>query len=140
MSRPNLLPEVSPETLARFQAQRMNLVDEVVERSLKQSDLIVQHGARAREVITVGLDYTTRALGVAMQVHNSEMLRQQLSWANDRLPHNRVEPQHILVLLRILVEVVRESFSPADSVAVDRYVSYLTELQDSAVESSRAPG
>jgi len=133
MSELDELPEVPPETLAHFEAERLGIVNLVVERSLKRRDEVAQHGEMAGQRLTMGLDFTTRALGIAMQLRNAELRRQQVVWGNDRLPHDSVEPQHILVRFHILGDVVRETLPLADAAIVNQYVDYLIGLQDAYV-------
>ncbi len=139
MSNMNELPEVSLETLAHFEAQRTQIVHQAVERSMNRQAEVVQHGEQARQLITVGLDFTTQAVSIAMQMRNAELLKQQLIWGNDRLPHDRVEPTHILARLRILADVVRGTLTPTDAAAVNQYIGYLIALQEEIITSTLRP-
>ncbi len=136
MSDPNDFPEVSAGTLARFEANRTLIVSEVVERSMRRQEEVVQHGEKARQAVTTGLDFTTKALGIAMQLHNGEMLKQQLVWGADRLPHDGVALQHILTRFRILEDVIRDTLAPADAEAVNHYADYMIELQEEFMKSA----
>ena len=139
MTDPKDLPVLSPETLAEFEANRAQIVNEVVERSMQRPDEVAQHGSRARQLLTAGLGYTTEALGVAMRLHDCELLFIQVRWANERLPHDGVAPQHMLARFQILADVVRATLAPADAAAVNQYVDALIAFEQAFVQASAHP-
>ncbi len=136
MADQNDLPVISPETLAAYEANRARIVNEVVERSMQRPDEVAQHGSQARQLLTVGLGYTTEALGVAMRLHDCELLLIQVRWANERLPHDGVAPQHMLTRFQMLADVVRATLAPADASAVNQYVDALIAFEQAFVQSS----
>ena len=114
----------------------MEIVRQVVERSLQQEEMVHPPSEKERQLMTGGLDFTTLALAAAMQVNNIEILKQQLAWSNDRLPHDGVRPEQVLTRLRRLMDVIRDTLAPADSAAVNQYVGFLVGLQEEFLTST----
>lgn len=115
---------VSPSTVANFLAHRQQIVRETAARSLVRTT-VSQQGADAYHSLAVGLDFTTQALAVAMQLTNTSILDQQLQWANERLPYAGAGAEQLLTRFQLLADVVRETLDVQDAQAVNRYVEYL---------------
>jgi hypothetical protein len=126
---------VSPEALAAFQAQRIIIVQTVVARALERQNEVVQHGEQAAQLLTVGLDFTTQALEVAMRLHNTKMLDDQLQWANERLPHDGVQPEHLLTRFEILAQVVDATLPVQHAAAINGFVRWMVVRQRELIRS-----
>ena len=122
MANNSELPLVTPVTLAAFEAQRGELVKKTVARAMARPQEVAQHGVEAEQLLTVGLDFTTQALAVAMRLRDGEMLDQQLRWGNDRLPHDGVSAVQVLHRLEDLAEVVSATLAEGDAAVVNAYV------------------
>ncbi|MBK8048203.1 MAG: hypothetical protein IPK16_14425 [Anaerolineales bacterium] len=115
---------VSPSTVANFLAHRQQIVRETAARSLVRTTISHQN-ADAYRLLAVGLDFTTQALAVAMQLTNTSILDQQLQWANERLLYDGAGAEQLIARFQLLADVVRETLDVHDAQAVNRYVEYL---------------
>jgi hypothetical protein len=125
----SVLNPITPQALAAFKKHRLNIIQAVVTQSMKNMDEVAQHGDQAEEILTTGLDYTTQALQVSMQLGNVDMLEYQLQWSADRLPQDGVQPQHLVSRFDILAMVVASELTPVDAQEVNLYVKWLIERQ-----------
>lgn len=66
---------------------------------MKNKNDIVQHGDEAEKLLKIGMEYITKMLESAMSLGEISLLKDQLSWACDRLPHDGVEMEICLVVL-----------------------------------------
>ena len=124
-----VLPSVPQQTLDLFEAQRLAIVQAVVARCMAQPEQVTHHGGDAERLLTLGLDFTTQALGVAMRLQNGELLEQQLRWGNDRLPHDGVSAGQLLTRFELLASVISELLPPADAQLVNPYVQIMIDAQ-----------
>jgi len=126
---------VSPETLAVFGAQRTAIIRAVIARAMEGDDGANQYGSQTEQFLTVGLDFTTQALEVTMQLHNLEMLDIQLRWANERLPHDGVQPDHLLKRYEILAQVVETALPAPHAQAVNQFVQWMIARQRELIQA-----
>jgi hypothetical protein len=80
-------------------------------------------------LLTVGLDFTTQALEVAMSLHDLEILEYQLEWGNGRLPHDHVLPAHLLNRFEILAHVIETTLQEPYAQAVNQFVWWMVARQ-----------
>ena len=126
---------VSPATVAIFTAERSRIIQMTVARSMKRTE-VAQHGQDAERLLTIGLDFTTQAIMIAMQMANPALLDQQLQWGNTRLPHDGVSPEQLLQRFQILAEVIAETLTPLEAQAVNCYVDRLIQREAALVQGA----
>ena len=126
---------VSPATVAAFTAERSRIIQMTVARSLKRTE-VAQHGEDAEHLLTIGLDFTTQAIMIAMQLVNPALLDQQLQWGNTRLPHDGVSAGQLLQRFQILAEVIAETLAPLEAQAVNCYVDRLIQREAALVQGA----
>ena len=126
---------VSPATVAVFAAERSRIIEMTVARSLERTE-VAQHGQDAERLLTIGLDFTTQAIMIAMQLVNPALLDQQLQWGNTRLPHDGVSAEQLLQRFQILAEVITETLASLDAQAVNSYVNRLIQREAALVQGA----
>jgi hypothetical protein len=127
MSYQNNLPAISQKALADFRKAAPEIIKETVAQAMLCTDDIAQHGEQAESLITSGLVFTTRMLDSAMSVGATALLKDELSWAKDRLPHDGVSMQQVSRRLIIYRNIILEKMSPNDGIEVVRYVDWMLE-------------
>ncbi len=125
------LEPVGGEALEAFRAARADMMRGVVARSMERTDEVAHHGPRAELVLTGGLEYTFKMLEAAMAVGEVGILEDQLQWAAVRLPHDGVQPGHILSRFRILRDVVEATLPPDHAREIVPYLKWLIDRQRS---------
>jgi ferric-dicitrate binding protein FerR (iron transport regulator) len=120
---------VSDEALASFRAASAEIIKETVSRSMARQDEVTQHGAQAQQLLTAGLEFTTRMLDAAMATGEIPMLEDELSWARDRLPHDGVAPEHVLSRLTIYRDVVSTLLPAHLAGEVTGYIDWMIARQ-----------
>ncbi len=131
---PEDLLAISPEALESFRENSQLIIKETVVRSLKREKEVSQHGDQAEKLIASELDFTTRMLDTAMSMGEIPLLDDELSWANDRLPHDGVEMEHILSRFKIYRDVVKETLAPEYADEVIGFIDWLIVHQKEIVE------
>jgi hypothetical protein len=131
------LKRVSPGALAEFKKFQPNIIKLIVERSIEHKEDVAQHGDRAAEILTSGLEFTTKALETSMQLHNVDLLEYQLQWAWDRLPHDNVQAKHLVSRFKIMAGVIEETLTPQNAAEVNQFVTWLIERQNELIEEKR---
>lgn len=124
MSTANL-PPVNQSAMSAFKINRPMIIQEVVSRSMQRTEDTTQHGDQAEELITSGLEFTTRMLENTMPTGQTALLEDQLTWALDRLPHDRVAPEHLLSRFEIYTQVVAELMETEDAQQINRYLEWM---------------
>ena len=76
-----------------------------------------------------GLEYTTQMLETVLLLGDPSPMDFQLRWARDRLPHDGVQPEHLLALFRIYREVVTELLAPGPAAEIIRYLDWMIARQ-----------
>lgn len=128
----NKLAPISPEALESFQENRNIIIKETVSRSLKRDHEVDHHGEKAPELLTTGLEFTTKMLEAAMSMGEVALLEDELKWAQDRLPHDGVQMEHVLNRFKIYREVINETlpsgYANEINTFIDWMISYLQDL------------
>lgn len=125
---------VSPEALAALAAARETIIRTVLERTHE----VAHHGDEAERILSAGLEFTTRMLETAMQLHQPGLLDQQIDWAYERLPHDSTVPEHILSRFQIYAEVVGALLPAPHAEAVNQFVNRMIVRQQALMQKSRA--
>lgn len=128
----NKLAPIYPEALESFQENRNIIIKETVSRSLKRDHEVDHHGEKAPELLTTGLEFTTKMLEAAMSMGEVALLEDELKWAQDRLPHDGVQMEHVLNRFKIYREVINETlpsgYANEINTFIDWMISYLQDL------------
>ena len=123
------IPEVSKKALDSFRKFSPDIIKKVVDLSMLRKDEISQHGDKAYQILTAGIDMTTKMLDNAMSVHEPELLAEQLKWAKVRLPVDNVKPEHIYSRFKIYIDVINQIL-PADYASeVNNFVNWMLVRQ-----------
>lgn len=128
------LPPVSAATLAAFRSASPAIIAQVVARSLAQENKVTHHGENAEQLITAGIQFTSRMLEAALAVGEVALLEDQLTWAMDRLPHDDVAPEHVLNRFRIYREVVQERLPAEQAAEIIPYVDWMITRQQELMQ------
>lgn len=90
------------------------------------------HGEKATELLTTGLEFTTKMLEVALSMGEVALLEDELKWAQDRLPHDGVQMEHVLNRFKIYRQVINETlpsgYANEINTFIDWMISYLQDL------------
>lgn len=127
MGDSNAPPAVSAESLLAFQNMSARIVEKAVDRSLKFTKEVEQHGEEAKAVITEGLEMTSKILESAMAVGETSLLLDQLNWAKDRLPHEGVTMEHVLHRFQIYAEVIDELLPEKNSNEIIPFIKWMNK-------------
>lgn len=128
------IPPVSQGALRAFEAARQSIVDQVVLRSLQRPEETAQHGDEAKELITSGIEFTTRMLENTMPTGQTALLEDQLAWALDRLPHDGVAPEHLLSRFGIYDQVIAEHLESKDAQQINRYLVWMIDRLEAMIQ------
>lgn len=123
-----LLP-VDPASLAAFESAEAEIVDLTVKGALEQANLPAEIEAEMTRKFTEGLRMTSEMLRSIMMVGGTDLLRDQLDWADRRLPHEGITPEMMKRNLLIYREAVERILEPSHSAAIVPYVDYLVREQ-----------
>ena len=134
MLNKRVIPGISKEALTEFQESSSLIIRETVIRSLKREDEIVQHGDRAEELLTKGLEFTAQMLEAAMSLGELPLLEDELLWAKDRLPHDGVKMEHVLVRLKIYRELIKESLQEEHTKEITPYLDWMIKRQEELIQ------
>jgi hypothetical protein len=134
MSSKKYLPAISPEALASFKEKSPLIIKETVKRSLKRDKEVAHHGDQAEKLITSGLEFTTRMLEAAMGMGEISLLEDELSWAQDRLPHDGVEMEHVLSRFKIYRDVVKDTLPPEYAAEVNGFIEWMIVHQKEIID------
>lgn len=121
----NELPPISPEALASFQVNKEFLIKKTVQRSLQREHEVAHLGESAQDLLTAGMQFTTQMLEAAMSMGEVALLEDELEWAQDRLPHDGVEMEHVLNRLKILCDVTRETLPPEQANEINEFIKWM---------------
>ncbi|AUB59743.1 MAG: hypothetical protein KO318_03290 [Methanobacterium sp.] len=134
-SAKNELPPISPEALSSFQENSASLIKETVSRSLKRDHEVVHHGEKAPELLTTGLEFTTKMLEAAMSMGEVALLEDELKWAKERLPHDGVKMEHVLHRFKIYRDVVQEILPSEYATEITAFMDWMINYQQAMIES-----
>lgn len=130
----NDLTPISTEALISFKEHIPEIIKETVNRSLKREEEVAHHGEKGREVLTSGIGFLTRNLEAAMSMGEVAFLEDQLIWAQDRLPHDGVESEHLLSRFKIYREVILKTLTPAHAAEITGYIDWMISFQQGLIE------
>jgi len=130
----NGLPPISPEALESFQENRNIIIKETVSRSLKRDHEVEHHGEKAPELLTTGLEFTTKMLEAAMSMGEVVLLADELKWAQDRLPHDGVQMDHVLNRFKIYREVINETLPSGYANEITTFIDWMISYQQALME------
>ncbi len=118
---------ISEDALNAFRENQETIIDDTVERALAKREDVEHHGPDAERVIRAGLEYTSRMLDAVLTTGEAALMEQQLRWAQSRLPHDGVQPEHILSRLRIYRAVVQEVLPEKHAGEITRVLDWMIE-------------
>lgn len=133
-SAKNELPPISPEALESFQENRDTLIKETVSRSLKRDYEVEHHGEKAPQLLTTGLEFTTKMMGAAMSMGEVVLLEDELKWAQDRLPHDGVQMEHVLNRFKIYRDVVNETLPSEYANEITTFIDWMINYQQALMK------
>lgn len=126
MSIQDELPAISKEALASFRAASPEIIRETVALALLSKEDVAQHGAQAEKLITSGLEFTTRMLDSAMTFGSTDLILDELLWAKDRLPHDKVSMQQVANRMKIYRHTILNKLPPGLASEVISYIDWMT--------------
>lgn len=133
-SAKNKLPPISPEALESFQENRDTLIKETVSRSLKRDHEVEHHGEKAPQLLTTGLEFTTKMMEAAMSMGEVVLLEDELKWAQDRLPHDGVQMEHVLNRFKIYRDVVNETLPSEYANEITTFIDWMINYQQALMK------
>ena len=119
------MKKVRPETLQLFNQHKQDIIRKVVNISLQRQEEVTHHGIKAKQVITSGINFTTKMLESAIMTEDVSLLHDQIIWAMDRLPHDGVRPEFILNRFNIYADVVNEILPEDNSFEINQYIYWM---------------
>ncbi len=122
----NELPAISQEAITAFRLASPEIIRETVALSLLCKDDIAQHGDQAEKLITSGLEFTTRMLDSAMCFASTALILDELLWAKDRLPHDKVSMQQVANRMKIYRNTILNKLPPGQASEVINYIDWMT--------------
>ncbi|MEW6011375.1 MAG: hypothetical protein AB1604_08785 [Euryarchaeota archaeon] len=129
-------PPVSPEALKSFKENSPRIIKKTVDISMERSKEVEHHGKKARELLSNGMEFTTRMLESAMSLGEVSILEYQLNWACDRLPHDGVALKHILKRLEIYREQIIEALPEEYASEITLYLDWMITWQKEYIKKS----
>lgn len=121
----NTFNAISKDALNAFISASPYIIKETVNRSMERKSEVLQYGEDAEQILTTGLEFTTRMLETAMALGEISILEDELSWARDRLPHDNVELEHILQRFKIYREVLNEQIEPEHCQEINPFLDWM---------------
>ncbi|MFA6448112.1 MAG: hypothetical protein WCX65_01470 [bacterium] len=125
MADGNTLAPITAGALEAFRAASAVIIRETVRRSMEFSAEVEHHGAQAEQLITIGLQFTTRMLEAVMVSGQVSLLEDQMEWALERLPHDGVQAAHMANRLEIYAKVVGETLSQDQAAEIVPYFKWM---------------
>jgi methanogenic corrinoid protein MtbC1 len=136
----NDLPAISKEALAAFRAASPEIIKETVALALLSTADIAQHGDQAERLITSGLEFTTRMLDSAMSTGSTALILDELLWAKDRLPHDKVSMQQVSNRMKLYRNTILKKLPPNQASEVISYIDWMTARMDRLNKINCPPG
>lgn len=131
---------VSTQTLKEFENKKVEIINEVVNQSMRYDDEISHHGDNAHRLITSGVKFTTKMLEAAMATGEISLLEDQLTWAMDRLPYDGVKPEHILHRFIIYKEVIKDRVPKCHADEINQFITWMIKRQEEFINQETADG
>jgi hypothetical protein len=126
----NELTAISKESLAAFRAASPEIIRETVALALLCKNDVAQHGDQAEKLITSGLEFTTRMLDSAMTFGSTALISDELLWAKDRLPHDKVSMQQVSNRMKIYRNAILSKLPHTQANEVIAYIDWMTARMD----------
>ncbi len=128
------LPPISPGALVSFQDNSDTIIKETVSRSLKRDHEVEHHGENAQELLTTGMEFTTKMLEAAMSLGEIALLEDELLWAQDRLPNDGVQMEHVLNRFKIFGDVIKETMPSEYVNEIMAFIDWMINYQQALME------
>jgi len=122
------LKAISPEAMAAYRYACPDLIKDTVAESLKETCNVEEFGEQAERIVTSGLVFTTRMLEAAMAMGSKIILKDEIEWAQDRLPHDGVDMMQVVCRIKILRRQIINRIQPALASEITAYVDWLLHL------------
>lgn len=121
---------ISAEAIESFKENAPEIIKNTVNRSLKREEDVKQHGKQARQILTSGMEFTTKMLEAAMLTGEISLLEDVLIWAQDRLPHDQVTMDQVKVRLIIYREELIKRMPEKYSSTITPYIDWMISWRD----------
>ncbi len=125
----NVLQPVSKPGIMALHQNRELIISTAVGRSLEVKQDVAGHGEQAPALLKSGFDFTLKMLESIMLAGSVDLMADQLSWAETRLPHDGVLPGHLLRRFILLSGVIEEQLSPDHWLEISPYLTWLIDTQ-----------
>jgi hypothetical protein len=127
---PKIPSKVDHDTIASFKRLKNSLIDRAVSNIMLHSRSMDELGDTAEEKIRSGLDFTIEVLISVMSLADVNLLEDQLNWAKDRLPHDGIQPDHIMENMKILSGVINELMTETDADSIVPYLEWMIKRME----------
>ncbi|MDI6644134.1 MAG: hypothetical protein QME14_03675 [Methanobacteriaceae archaeon] len=128
---------ISKDALNAFISAGPYIIKETVKRSMQRKNEVEQHGDDAEQILTTGMEFTTRMLETAMALGEISILEDELRWARDRLPHDKVSLEHILKRFKIYRDVINDQLDPEYSKEIIPFLDWMIKRQKQIIEEQK---
>jgi hypothetical protein len=125
MQGEDTLKPVDAASLAAFEAAESEIVTRTVRRAVEEADLPAELLAEMTRKFTVGLQMTSEMLRSIMAVGGTELLRDQIEWAERRLPHEGITPEMLRRHFLLYKDVLEGTLEPSHASGIIPYLDYL---------------
>jgi len=126
----NIPSTVNNSTTASFKKLKNTLIDRAAANIMLHTKSMDTLGNTAEEKIRSGLDFTIEVLISVMSLGDVNLLEDQLNWAKDRLPHDGIEPEHIMENMKILAGVINELMTKTDADSIAPYMQWMIKRME----------
>lgn len=130
----NELQPVNNIVIEDVQKNKALIISKAVERSLLLGEDVAGHGAEAPALLNAGFDFTLKMLESIMLAGSVDLMEDQLSWAETRLPYDGVFPEHLFRRFKILSEVMEELLSRNHWPQIRPYLDWMIKKQEDVVK------
>ncbi len=128
---PDSLDPVSPESIELFNKLKQSIVDQAVDTAMKNSEDLPELGEDVRSRFAVGMDFVMRMLEAAMMTFGEPaILEDEVSWALDRLTHDGVLPNHLVLSLTTLKHVIDQNMEDKHAEQINAYIDRMIHRID----------
>ena len=128
-------PPVSPEALKSFKENSPRIIKKTVD-ALMSILKKIESDEMSRELLNRGLEFPTRILESAMLVGEISILDDQLSWACDRLPHDGVTLENILLMLELYQKEIKKTLKNEHNSQIIPYVDWMITWQKEYIKKA----
>ncbi len=126
----------SAAAMADYRRHKRKIIEFVVAEALKNPADVAHHGVEAERIVTAGLEFTADTIETVMQVGDPALFEFQLSWAQDRLPHDGVSPAFVLARFRQFASGVALFLAPEHAQEVNPWIEHLIQGQATVVQQT----